>query len=147
MPERIEMNRCEIERDIEEYAIDRILSRNFSNAGSNKNILPSSGFAASVMDTVQREAATPPSIPFPWKIFLPGLVASLVLLVAGIVSVARSGSEQTNLQSAYVSLLADKWIAMLTQVFQHSVEMGVGWVLLALLLSYATAELSFSLVD
>jgi hypothetical protein len=40
---------------------------------SEDTIIPSSGFAASVIDGVLREALTPPPIPFPWRRALPGL--------------------------------------------------------------------------
>ena len=64
-----------IERLIENDEIDRALAR-------EDDILPSSGFAASVMDAVRREAAAPPPIPFPWKRALPGLVVAGVGLAA-----------------------------------------------------------------
>ena len=68
--------------------IDGILAR-------QDQILPSSGFAVSVMDAVRREAAAPPPIPFPWKRALPGLVVGgLVLalvLVAGVVALGQLG--------------------------------------------------------
>ena len=74
-----------IERLIENDEIDRALSR-------EDDILPSSGFAASVMDAVRREVAAPPPIPFPWKRALPGLVVAgvvlAVVLLAGIVVLA-----------------------------------------------------------
>lgn len=54
--------------------LDRVLS-------SQGNIVPSSGFAVSVMKAVERAAATPPPIPFPWKYALPGLTAWLIALV------------------------------------------------------------------
>jgi hypothetical protein len=44
-------------------------------------LLPSSGFAASVMDAVQQQAAAPAPIPFPWKWALPGIAALLVAMV------------------------------------------------------------------
>jgi hypothetical protein len=44
-------------------------------------LLPSSGFAASLMDTIQQQAAAPPPIPFPWKRALPGIAALLVGVV------------------------------------------------------------------
>jgi hypothetical protein len=60
---------------------------------SEEEILPSSGFAASVMDAVRREAAAPPSIPFPWKRALPGLVAAgLTLALIVLVSVVHPES-------------------------------------------------------
>jgi len=44
-------------------------------------LLPSSGFAASVMDAIQQHAAAPAPIPFPWKWALPGIAALLVGMV------------------------------------------------------------------
>ncbi|MFC5863561.1 hypothetical protein ACFPT7_14740 [Acidicapsa dinghuensis] len=41
-------------------------------------LLPTSGFAASVMDQIEAEAAAPAPIPFPWKHALPGLAALLI---------------------------------------------------------------------
>jgi hypothetical protein len=61
------------------HDLDRILSE--------EEILPSSGFTASVMDAVRREAAAPPPIPFPWKRALPGLVAGglTLALILGVI--------------------------------------------------------------
>jgi hypothetical protein len=62
------------------------------NAGSD-SILPSSGFAESVMTAVTREATTPAPISFPWKRALPGLVAAgamAVLLIVTVVVLLRS---------------------------------------------------------
>jgi hypothetical protein len=47
-------------------------------------LLPSSGFAASVMDAIQERALATEPIPFPWKLALPGmaaLAAGAVLLI------------------------------------------------------------------
>jgi hypothetical protein len=49
------------------------------------NIVPSSGFTASVMEAVMREATTPPPIPFPWKRALPGLGWCLAVLIAFLI--------------------------------------------------------------
>jgi hypothetical protein len=54
--------------------LDRILSK-------EPEIIPSSGFAVSVMDAVRREAAAPPPIPFPWQRALPGLCAAGFVIV------------------------------------------------------------------
>jgi len=62
--------------------LDRILA-------SEETIEPSSGFAASVMDGVRREAAIPAPIPFPWRRLVPGLAACLLLTAGGILLVAR----------------------------------------------------------
>jgi hypothetical protein len=54
----------------------------FDRIMSEEEILPSSGFAASVMEVVRREAAAPPPIPFPWKRALPGAVFAAATLIA-----------------------------------------------------------------
>ena len=54
-------------------AIDRILA-------AEEDLVPSSGFAAAIMDRVREEAAVPAPIPFPWKRIAPGLV-----LAAGVI--------------------------------------------------------------
>jgi len=57
----------------------------FDRIMSEEEILPSSGFAASVMEAVRREAAAPPPIPFPWKRALPGAVFAAATLIAILV--------------------------------------------------------------
>lgn len=54
----------------------------FDRIMSEEEILPSSGFAASVMEAVRREASAPPPIPFPWKRALPGAVFAAATLIA-----------------------------------------------------------------
>lgn len=54
----------------------------FDRIMRQEEILPSSGFAASVMEAVRREAAAPPPIPFPWKRALPGVVFAAATLLA-----------------------------------------------------------------
>lgn len=63
-------------------------------AAEADDLLPSSGFAESVMAAVQAEAADPAPIPFPWKRAAPGLAAgcaALLLLVAAVVAAAHAG--------------------------------------------------------
>ena len=62
---------------MKDHDLDRILSED--------EILPSSGFTASVMDAVRREATALPPIPFPWKRALPGLVAAGLTLALTLV--------------------------------------------------------------
>ncbi|HWW92056.1 MAG TPA: hypothetical protein VN375_01730 [Vicinamibacteria bacterium] len=45
------------------------------------DLVPSSGFLASVMESVIEEAAAPPPIPFPWKRAIPGMI-----LAGGVLS-------------------------------------------------------------
>lgn len=52
---------------------------------SEEAILPSSGFAAAVMQRVREEAAAPPPIPFPWKRAIPGFI--LTAIVSSFVTV------------------------------------------------------------
>jgi hypothetical protein len=60
----------------------------------NDSILPSSGFADSVMAAVSAEAGVPAPIPFPWKRVLPGLIvasaATLALIVGLIPALLRT---------------------------------------------------------
>ncbi|MGA9427353.1 MAG: hypothetical protein WBV33_19905, partial [Terracidiphilus sp.] len=63
--------------------LDRILA-------AEDALVPSSGFAGSVMERVEAEAAAPPPIPFPWKRALPGLVVAVAVLVWAAVVMARA---------------------------------------------------------
>jgi hypothetical protein len=113
-------------------ALDRILS-------SEDQIVPSSGFAASVMDAVRREAATPPPIPFPWKRALPGLVLGVValagLFVAGVALRAPATFPATSSAYSLLQLLtAARVVAMKAD--------GAGWAAVALLLTLASVFFS-----
>ena len=101
------------------------------------DILPSSGFVASVMGAVRSEAVTPPPIPFPWKRALPGLAATALVLGWVLVVAVMQYSAGANapaldmaLPSTLVSLL-------------HAAT----WIALALLLSYVVVRLSMRLVS
>jgi hypothetical protein len=41
---------------------------------NEEELIPSSGFTASVMDRIREEGAAPQPIPFPWKRAVPGIV-------------------------------------------------------------------------
>ena len=74
----------------------------FDRIMSEEEILPSSGFATSVMDAVRREALAPPPIPFPWKRALPGMIfagATLaVVLVMCAIQLIEAASSAPSLQ-------------------------------------------------
>jgi hypothetical protein len=53
--------------------LDRLLSH-------ESEIVPSSGFTASVMNALRVRAQAPPPIPFPWERALPGMAAALLSL-------------------------------------------------------------------
>ncbi|MGO8984951.1 MAG: hypothetical protein ACLQFM_09205 [Terriglobales bacterium] len=106
-------------------------------------ILPSSGFAASVMDAVRREAAAPPPIPFPWKRALPGLLAGVsavaLVLVAMVVASTHLGGTAV---SPELALSSPSAVAFL---FRENVRSVAGWTLLALLLTFVSLKLSMRL--
>ena len=110
--------------------LDRILS-------SNDDILPSSGLAASVMEAIRSEAATPPPIPFPWKRALPGLAAAGVALVWMLVLVLDQ-----LLQGALTLPLPAS-----LSVWSLPIAEALGWSALALLLSLISAKLSIQLAS
>jgi hypothetical protein len=126
----------------EEDGMNRILSR-------EDEILPSSGFAASVMDAVRREAAAPPPIPFPWKRALPGLVVAalalawaLVVGVVALVQLARSSATQ-QFSLSLSSVLPSVFGSGLG--LQRTMEYAAIWTVLALLVTWASVKLSFRL--
>jgi hypothetical protein len=107
--------------------LDRILS-------TEGELVPSSGFAASVMDRVREEAAAPKPIPFPWKRALPGMTLAAVGLGWCAVKLAQVGvADMSALSSARLHLDAG---------MMRSVE-SAGWVAAALgvsLLSWLLAR-------
>ncbi|HMD22440.1 MAG TPA: hypothetical protein VKH40_19095 [Alloacidobacterium sp.] len=101
-------------------------------------IVPSSGFVMSVMDAVRREAAisepTPlPPIAFPWVRALPvfvALAAVLVMLVAGLVEVARMPA---------ATVQAPLLPPAVEQVLEQA---NAGWIAFALLLAFLSTLFS-----
>jgi hypothetical protein len=125
-----------------EGEMNRILSR-------EEEILPSSGFAVSVMDAVRREAAAPPPIPFPWKRALPGLVVGgfgLVLALVTVIAAIALGIRASTTAQFSVSLPS-----VLTPVFglglQRNLEGAAAWTVLALLVAFASVKLSMRLAS
>jgi hypothetical protein len=110
--------------------LDRILS-------NEEEILPSSGFAASVMEAVQREAAAPPPIPFPWKRALPGLCVAAITLVALL-----TASILLLLHGAPTQPIPRHWRAALNSAAAVSQNLGAAWIILALALSFASVKLA-----
>jgi hypothetical protein len=56
-----------------------------------EELLPSSGFVASVMDQVRQEAELPAPIPFPWKRAAAGILLATGVLGWGAVELVRLG--------------------------------------------------------
>jgi len=120
---------------------DRILAR-------EETLEPSSGFAAAVMSAVEREAATPAAIPFPWRRALPGLAAAAVAFVslgvaAAVFFVRSAGAGSAQVPGAISAPAISSWGAALDAA-KHS---GVGWVALALVLSLVCVKVSMRLAE
>jgi di/tricarboxylate transporter len=104
--------------------LDRILS-------PDDGVVPSSGFVSTVMDSVRREASTPPPIPFPWKRALPGLIAAVITLVTFVMGLSTAlTANGAGMRSAS---------SMLVEAFAR---VGAGWLLLALLITLVSVKLS-----
>jgi hypothetical protein len=120
--------------------IDRILSAQFS---AHDEILPSSGFTASVMDAVRREASAPPPIPFPWRRALPGIVvasfALAVVVIVAIATIVEVGRGNVSLGTTTISLSLP-WPA-----WQGTANSIVGWTALALVVAFVSVKLSMRL--
>ena len=115
--------------------LDRILSR-------DGEIVPSSGFASSVMDAVRQEASAPPAIPFPWKRALPGVIFAVVAFVSAVIL----GFDQLRAFIAVplVPAAVQKWLdtAVKSPLIAES-----GWIVLAVLLTLLSMKLSIRFVS
>lgn len=126
----------------DEGEINRILSR-------EDEILPSSGFAVSVMDAVRREAAAPPPIPFPWKRALPGLVVGgfvlALVFITVVVAIVQSirASATAHLSMSLPSVLTP----ILGLGLQRNLESAASWTVLALLVTFVSVKLSMRLAS
>ncbi|MGA8111797.1 MAG: hypothetical protein WB974_20315 [Acidobacteriaceae bacterium] len=113
-------------------------------------ILPSSGFAASVMAAVQRESAAPAALAFPWKRALPGLIvaiAVLALLFGVLVSAAVRAFHTAGHASASIPAVSLDWHIDLQPLFHNTAPAAIVWVLLALAFSGLTLLLCRRLVS
>jgi hypothetical protein len=131
-----------------EADLDRVL------ATANDSILPSSGFAESVMTAVHREALAPAPLAFPWKRALPGMigaVAAAVLLIAAIVSFLRSAPAPGSAHPlAQIALSSSPTSSALTALFtNHATGRGTGtlWLAISLVISLSCLSLCRRLVS
>ena len=99
----------------------------FDRIMSEEEILPSSGFAASVMEAVRREASAPPPIPFPWKRALPGAVFAAAALVGILVICAMELFDSSSLVQKQPASIST-W-QLLLQVHTQWVLLGLAAVL------------------
>jgi hypothetical protein len=114
-----------------------------------EEIVPSSGFVASVMEAVQQEAAASAPIPFPWKWALPGLIVSVALAMGLIVRWVYSGARVNHpMDTATVALPTANLLSMLPHgQVATSTLVALEWSALALGLSLATVWLSMRIAS
>jgi hypothetical protein len=71
------------------------------------DIVPSSGFAESVMDAVRRSKAAPPPIPFPWRRVWPWLIAAVILMAIGTTGLVRLPGPSSDLTFEMPAMVRD----------------------------------------
>jgi hypothetical protein len=121
------------ERKMEDTEMDHILSR-------KDEIVPSSGFAVSVMEAVRQEAAAPPPIAFPWKRALPGLLLAGLAIIAVIV-----GGTAVFIQASRAVSAANMPVAPAPLVVTGSQNGPVMWTGLAVLIAFVSFKFSMRL--
>ena len=112
--------------EMESTVIDHILA-------TEEELVPSSGFMASVMERVRDEAAAPAPIPFPWKRAIPGILLAVGVLGWGGVELVRAALPAMR----GISLSAPHISVALTRSIEDA-----GWVALALGISLVCSLLS-----
>jgi hypothetical protein len=122
---------------LNDHDLDRVLME-------TEEIVPSSGFVASVMEAVREEAAAPAPIPFPWKWALPGLIASVALALGLVVRWILSGTRVgPSFDSVAALQSAENLLAMLLHAqIAASTIVALEWCALALLVSFAAVWFS-----
>lgn len=125
-------------RPAENEEIDHMLS-------SEDEILPSSGFAVAVMDAIQREAATPPPIPFPWKRALPGMVVGGFIFVLALVAVVAIFVYLPMTSTIPQVSAAPPLLGPLGLPGGGGIESATKWTVLALLMAFVSVKLSMRL--
>jgi len=122
--------------------LDRILSQ-------EQDLVPSSGFVRNVMDAVRREASSPAPIPFPWTRALPGLVLCVLALAAMCVAAFLGSGTQRLPETPGPSIWSAIWTGLssdLAGLLRAANVGGLGWIVLALLLTFASVTLSLRLI-
>ncbi len=120
--------------------LDRLLDQHL--ADRSEQLAPSSGFVASVMESIQAEAAAPPPIAFPWRRVLPGALAAVCGLIVLVVLVLRGGG--TSAVSGPAAPIPVHLAPSLPLNFTTG-EMTLGLILLAVCLSIAAIAASLRL--
>lgn len=102
---------------------------------SEEAIVPSSGFASAVMERVQKESATLPPIPFPWKRAIPGIALAAWVFGWGAVEMMRRASAvSVPLATFHLSISATSGLEI------------TGWVVASIAVSMLTWRFSSRLI-
>ncbi|MGD0519721.1 MAG: hypothetical protein ABSA48_00565 [Terracidiphilus sp.] len=121
------MNRTKTNREETDHSrIETILS-------TEEALIPSSGFLASVMESVHEEARLPQPIPFPWKRAVPGILLASGVFAWAAVELARHALPAVS----RISLTPPHLYAALERPLEQA-----GWVALALAASLLSWLLS-----
>ena len=126
---------------MKDHELDRILS-------AEQDIVPSANFARNVMDKVRMEASAPPPIPFPWKRALPGGILCVLAVVAVLVTAVLRPGPQRVPEVSGPSMFTGLWANLLSglgELLRAANAGGLGWILLALLLTFVSVKLSLRL--
>lgn len=102
-----------------------------------EKIVPSSGFMASVMQAVEREAAAPPPLPFPWLRALPGLLAMIAIW-------ALAAWQGSSVLSDPVEI--EVFAGQMRQVTTFAVSIGLHWILLSVVITVVSMTLPLGFV-
>ncbi len=98
--------------------IDRILA----NEGE---LIPSSGFVASVMERICEEVVAPPPIPFPWKRAVPGLALAGIGLGWGVIEVTRQAIETARTAHPVTLTIPDAVVRPLESLVWAALALGI----------------------
>jgi hypothetical protein len=120
--------------DEHDAELDQFLLKHLGPApNAADHLIPSSGFAQSVMDAVHQQATAPPPIPFPWKRLLPSAIALLCALLAfAFLFISRPTPSFTNTISLNLAL-------------SDSTVMTASLIALVIAISLVTTAISFKL--
>ena len=122
-------------------ALNRLIEEHF--AGRSDQLVPSSGFVASVMESIQAEAAAPPPIVFPWRRVLPGALVALCGLIVLVVLVLHG--DVLHGGNAALAAPAHAQLALSFPPVFSAGDGVLGWILVAACLSVAAIAASFRL--
>lgn len=101
-------------------------------------LTPSSGFSASVMDAVRREAQGPEPLSFPWRRAAPGLAICLLGIVVAVIA-ALSGPATEQAEWASLAARLESTLLAQSTVWLAGTLLG-SWIVVRLSLRFSGFE-------